>query len=160
PANIEYRVRTVHFGSPQTAVINLSRPYNVCTAKTGGRQMRRCTFALTSVLLLVQLSTAADIAAPARTVDIVDHSFGLTLPDPYRWMEGENNSEFTTWLAAQGARTRAELDASPIRARWTERLKVAGNSGRVHRLQRPTAGRVFFVREDNGQEGVLMVRDA
>jgi prolyl oligopeptidase len=32
--------------------------------------------------------------APARKVDTVDHEFGLTLPDPYRWMEGDKNPEF------------------------------------------------------------------
>lgn len=35
-----------------------------------------------------------DAPPPARTVDAVDHAFGLTLPDPYRWMEGNDNAEF------------------------------------------------------------------
>jgi prolyl oligopeptidase len=113
-----------------------------------------------ALLLTAALCQASDVAPPARTVDTVDRIYGLTLPDPYRWMEGENNPEFLTWLKAQGARTRAELDASPIHARWTERLKNAGNAGRLHRLQRPMAGRIFFLREDNGKEGVLMGRDA
>jgi prolyl oligopeptidase len=103
--------------------------------------------------------TPAKLPAPARKVDVVDREHGLVLPDPYRWMEGENNAEFQTWLKQQGEYTRAQLEASPIHARWGERLKVAGNATRVHRLQRPMAGRVFFKREDSGKEGVLMVRD-
>ena len=56
-------------------------------------------------------AAAATIDAPptARTVDVVDHEFGLILPDPYRWMEGENNAEFNVWLKAQGEYTRGKL---------------------------------------------------
>src|SRR3569623_2112756 len=47
----------------------------------------------------------------ARTVDVVDHQFGLSVPDPYRWMEGIGNTEYTTWLAAQGTWAKGELAA-------------------------------------------------
>jgi prolyl oligopeptidase len=75
-------------------------------------------------------------------------------------MEGENNAKFQSWLGERGSATRAALDASPIRTRWGERLKGAGSDTRLHRLQRPVAGRLFFLRAEHGQEGVLMVRDA
>ncbi|HEV7714652.1 MAG TPA: prolyl oligopeptidase family serine peptidase [Steroidobacteraceae bacterium] len=132
----------------------------------------RLSILLCSLFLSASLCSAADAPAspaatpppakaptPARKVDVVDREHGLVLPDPYRWMEGENNAEFQTWLKQQGAYTRAQLEASPIRARWAERLKVAGSTTRLHRMQRPMAGRIFFTREDGGKEGVLMVRD-
>jgi len=59
---------------------------------------------------------AATVSAPpaARTVEAADEAFGLRLPDPYRWMEGESNAEFDGWLRAQGAYGRAS--SMPSRA--------------------------------------------
>lgn len=120
--------------------------------------------ALCAVALCVVASASADpvpATAPprARTVDAADDSFGLHLPDPYRWMEGENNAEFNGWLAAQGAYGRARLDAAPRLQFWREHLGAVAHAGVVNRLQQPMGGRVFFLRLSAGHEGVLMVRD-
>src|SRR5271165_3219802 len=61
---------------------------------------------------------AADGPPATRAVSDVDHAFGLTLPDPYRWMEGAENPEFQAWLKLQGEYTRAQLDALPALALW------------------------------------------
>jgi prolyl oligopeptidase len=39
----------------------------------------------------------------ARTVDVVDRRFGLTLPDPYRWMENANDPDWQTFMRGQVA---------------------------------------------------------
>lgn len=96
---------------------------------------------------------------PARKVDAVERSFGLALPDPYRWMEGEKNAEFAAWLDGQGEFGRRQLDALPRLSYWRERLGAAARAGTINRLQVPAAGRIFFMRLLNGGEGVLMVRD-
>src|SRR6188474_3288828 len=49
----------------------------------------------------------------ARTVDVVDKQFGIDVPDPYRWMEGQGNKEHTDWLRAQGEHAAPELAAIP-----------------------------------------------
>lgn len=110
---------------------------------------------------MVPAPAAAPPAVPprARTVDVADDSFGLHLPDPYRWMEGENNGEFNAWLKAQGAYGRARLDAVPRLQFWRERLGAVAHGGVVNRLQQPMGGRLFFLRLAAGHEGVLMVRD-
>jgi prolyl oligopeptidase len=65
-----------------------------------------------SALAMQSVAAQTDKPPTARTVDVVDHVFGNTLHDPYRWMEGEHNVEFQQWLTAQGAYTRSKLDGS------------------------------------------------
>lgn len=126
--------------------------------------MQRILPSLVAALALAAAQApAADApSAPpvARRVEVIDRDFGLTLPDPYRWMEGEQNLQFQEWLRAQGAYTRAQLDAQPALARWRERLQAVSGAAVRNRLQAPAAGRVFFLRLEGGREGVLMVRDA
>jgi prolyl oligopeptidase len=107
------------------------------------------------------LSVATGQEPPrARTVDTVDEAFGLRLPDPYRWMEGESNPEFAAWLGAQGAHGRRQLDATPRLGFWRGRLDEVARGGVINRLQQPMGGRIFFLRLGQGREGVLMVRES
>ena len=98
--------------------------------------------------------------APARTVDVVDHAFGLTLPDPYRWMEGKDNAEFQAWLKAQGEFTRQELDKLPTTESWQARLNAASAKGVAYRSLTHVADRLFYVRSQGSDTGTLLVRDA
>jgi len=63
---------------------------------------------------------------PARTVDVVDKQFGIEAPDPYRWMEGTDNTEHTEWLRAQGEYTAKQLAAIPDRDKLYARLRELG----------------------------------
>ncbi|HTD28456.1 MAG TPA: prolyl oligopeptidase family serine peptidase [Xanthomonadaceae bacterium] len=96
----------------------------------------------------------------ARKVDVVDHAYGLTIPDPYRWMEGENNAEFDAWLKAQGAASRAKLDALPTLDAWRTRLAAGAAVTIKHFGQTLVGDRMFFMRAPAGREGMLMVREA
>jgi prolyl oligopeptidase len=96
----------------------------------------------------------------ARKVDVVDRDFGLSMPDPYRWMEGEGNAELNDWLRAQGAASRAKLDALPTLPAWRERLGKAASAGTSHFGHALVGGRLFFLRAEAGKEGVLMLREA
>lgn len=95
----------------------------------------------------------------ARTVDVVDHPFGMTLPDPYRWMEGKGNTEFLTWLKAQGAYGRSQLDAMPSMGQWRERMRAAGNGYQTNQHPVLVAGRLFYLRLEGASRGKLMVRE-
>ena len=102
----------------------------------------------------------SDGPPPTRRVDVVEHLFGNTLSDPYRWMEGEQNPEFQKWIAAQGDYTRAKLDALPTLKAWQETLQKTSGSEVVHRAQRYVGGRLFFIRQEGQGSGTLMVREA
>jgi prolyl oligopeptidase len=109
---------------------------------------------------LPALAAQADGPPTARTVDVVDHLFGTTLHDPYRWMEGEHNAEFQQWLAAQGNDTRARLDALPTLKAWQQALQKTNSSAVIYRAQRYAGGRLFFIRQTAEGSGTLMVREA
>ncbi|WP_162258284.1 prolyl oligopeptidase family serine peptidase [Frateuria sp. Soil773] len=119
--------------------------------------------ALACMLALAALPAFAGDPAPppeARATDVVDHVFGATLHDPYRWMEGEHNAEFQQWLAAQGEYTRARLDALPTLSNWRQALARTNGDTVVHRAQHYAGGRLFFIRQTAQGNGTLMVREA
>ncbi len=110
---------------------------------------------------VVFAATAAQAAAPAaKRVAAVDTVYGITIPDPYRWMEGPNNAAFAAWLRAQGQDGRAKLKTSPTLSMWQQRLNAASSASITNRLQHRVGGRIFFLRLEAGKQGVLMVRMA
>src|SRR5512145_144283 len=58
-----------------------------------------------------------------KTVDHVDVYHGVTVPDPYRWLEDDTSAETAKWVEAQNTVTFAYLDKIPYRAQLTARLK-------------------------------------
>ncbi|WP_266159425.1 prolyl oligopeptidase family serine peptidase [Dyella silvatica] len=132
------------------------------TTRLRGRRLPLRLVAVAGALTLSTLPAFAaqtDTPPPARTVDAVDHLFGTTLHDPYRWMEGEHNAEFQQWLAAQGDDTRAKLDALPTLKDWQQTLQKTNGSTVIYRAQRYVDGKLFFIRQAQGS-GTLMVREA
>lgn len=122
----------------------------------------RLAAAACALTLCMQPALAAQADGPptARTVDVVDHLFGATVHDPYRWMEGEHNAEFQQWLAAQGDDTRAKLDALPTLKAWQQALQETNGTTVIYRAQRYAGGRLFFIRQAAEGSGTLMVREA
>ena len=69
-------------------------------------------------------SAAAGPAYPAsRTGDAKDVLHGVTVADPYRWLEDVRTPEVQAWMKAQDDLTRRELAKVPQRARLLARLK-------------------------------------
>ena len=72
--------------------------------------------------------------APVRPV--TDSYFGVTVADPYRWMEQEGSQELGAWMRGQADWTRKQLDALPYRAQLLERLRAVNKSDRVYDVGR------------------------
>lgn len=115
---------------------------------------------LAAACAATSLPAHAQQTADTRRVDTVEHAFGLDMPDPYRWMEGEGNAEFDAWLRARGTETRKTLDALPSLAAWRERLGKVAGATRTHGGHVQVGDRLFFRRLEAGKEAVLMWRDA
>ena len=49
---------------------------------------------------------------------------GVTVHDPYRWLEDGESTEVAEWVAIHNRRTRQALDARPSWGRWHERLSA------------------------------------
>ena len=58
-----------------------------------------------------------------RKDDIVEDHFGVTIADPYRWLEDDNSAETKAWVEAQNKVTFAYLERLPFRQRIFARLK-------------------------------------
>lgn len=81
-----------------------------------------CAFA--AVLVPREAGAQGRVAYPAtRAVDAKDVLHGVTVPDPYRWLEDAKAPEVQAWMRAQDDLTRKELARVPERARLLARLK-------------------------------------
>jgi prolyl oligopeptidase len=99
----------------------------------------------------------------------VEEHFGVSVADPYRWMEGSGNAETAAWLRAQGEATTAALAAVPGRDVFLARLRALSASGTRTKGVRLAGDRTFYyrrgadaevyevvVRERDGRERVLL----
>jgi prolyl oligopeptidase len=100
----------------------------------------------------------SNLPAPARIEDVVDEHFGVRVPDPYRWLERQDD-EGTRWVRTQGAYATEVLAGLPDRDALLAR--VAELNARDTRSGFAVAGdRVFFTEHAaRADQGVLMVRD-
>ena len=74
--------------------------------------MIKLTHCLAPALLLLA-SQAFGQAVPTPKVDVTDTYHGVTVHDPYRWLEDAADPKVAAWTAAQNEHTRAYLDARP-----------------------------------------------
>jgi prolyl oligopeptidase len=94
---------------------------------------------------------------------VTDELYGMRIPDPYRWLEGDEKGKTTPevarWTDAQNARTRAVLDSLPGRAELEARLRPLME---ITSVSPPNmAGDLYFYRKREGtqRQHVLYVRD-
>lgn len=95
---------------------------------------------------------AAAFAAPlttsvptTRTDDVAETIHGVTIHDPYRWLEDQQSPETRAWIDAQNVYTRSVLDPLPGRAAISKRLEELL---KTDRFGTPVVrnGRYFFAR--------------
>ncbi len=95
--------------------------------------------------------------------DAVDDYHGTKVPDPYRWLEDAESERVRAWTAAQNARTREVLDATPapkLRARIRQMLEIGFCAAPAVRTTKAGGRRYFHTRREGGQnQPVLYVRD-
>lgn len=100
--------------------------------------------------LLVAATTALAQAlqppAPAPVRPVTDTYWGVTVTDPYRYMEDVKAPEVEAWMRAQNGHTRALLDSIPGRAPMLARVKEVEDAvaGRVVGVQRLANGLWFY----------------
>jgi prolyl oligopeptidase len=89
--------------------------------------------------------------SPARRFDyptsprgsIVDVLHGVSVPDPYRWLEDSDRPESQAWISAQNALTRRYLDRLPERDAIGARLRELWDFER-YELPFERGGRYFY----------------
>ena len=112
--------------------------------------------ACTGALMMIVVSAAATaqpaqrVATPARPV--VDVVHGVTLTDPYRWLEDGKDAEVEKWTRAQHAATLAWLDANapPVPGLRAELEQLIDRDNTRPPFFRK--GREFFLRTRKGEQ--------
>jgi prolyl oligopeptidase len=126
--------------------------------------MNRKLISLLALILLIAnafLCLAQEHKAPpaTRTDNVTETIHGVTITDPYRWLEDQNSPETRAWINAQNEYTAATLGKLPIRdrirARLTELLKIDTIGVPIAR-----GGRYFFSKRRADQnQAVIYVRN-
>jgi prolyl oligopeptidase len=92
---------------------------------------------------------------PTRTVDQVDDFHGVSVPDPYRWLEDANSDETKAWVTAQNQVTDAYLSAIPQREAIRRRLTALWDYEK-YGLPHREGSRYFFSKNSGLQNQSVM----
>lgn len=102
------------------------------------------------------------IVYPETTRDaVVETQFGVSVPDPYRWLEGDprTNTDVAAWIDAQQRFTTKHLSNLPGRDVFSRSLASTFDYERVG-IPQKSGGRYFFTRRGGDQnQPVLVMRD-
>lgn len=122
--------------------------------------------ALAAVLMQV-FGVPAAVAAPlcatgpavsypvSRTVDQKDDYHGVSVADPYRWLEDANSAETQAWVEAQNKLTQSYLAQIPRREAIKQRLTQLWNYERFS-VPFKEGGRYFYSRNDGLQNQAVL----
>ena len=94
-----------------------------------------------------------------RISDAADTFGGVTIPDPYRWLEDLDSPDVAAWVHAQNAVTQDHLATLPLREHYRSRLTELWNYPRTS-LPAIEANRLFYAHNTGLQrQAALYVRD-
>jgi prolyl oligopeptidase len=112
-----------------------------------------------ALALSAQLLPAQSVPPPAPVRPVTDTLHGVTVTDPYRWMEDEGR-ELTDWLRAQDAHTRAVLARIPGRGRLLAELRSLTTDAAVaSQARRVGDGYIYLKRNAGEQVPKLYIRE-
>lgn len=94
-----------------------------------------------------------------RKEEVVDTLWGTPVPDPFRWLEDDNDPEVIDWVKRQNEVTRSFLDDIPFRDQLRERYAELYNYEKISSPYR-VGDRFFIYRNDGLQnQAVIYVRE-
>ena len=113
------------------------------------------------VLTLIMTTVCPTFGAPPETrrENVTETLHGVTLTDPYRWLEDQNREETRQWIDTQMKYTRSVIGALPGRDELTSRVSAIL---KVDQIGSPHArgGKYFYTRRRAGQnQPALYMRD-
>lgn len=96
----------------------------------------------------------------ARKSDQVDNYHGVSVADPYRWLEDLDTGETKAWVDAENQLTQSYLSEIPERAKIRERLTKLWNYER-YSVPFKNGSRYFYYKNDGLQnQAILYVTDS
>ncbi len=107
-------------------------------------------FCIVALLAGCALTSSRLVYPATRTTHQVDVYHGISVADPYRWLEDDNSAETKAWVQAENQVTFAYLARIPQRAAIKQRLKQLWNYER-YGVPFKEGHRYFFTRNDGLQ---------
>jgi len=96
---------------------------------------------------------------PARVTNVVETEYGITLSDPYRWMEAPGNgAEVNAWYAEQNAYAETLLSGIPGHARLRDRVLALSKERDVVDRVVNAGDQLFFLERRVGDNAARLVR--
>ncbi|HEX8504567.1 MAG TPA: S9 family peptidase, partial [Hymenobacter sp.] len=89
--------------------------------------------------------------------DVTDTYFGVTIPDPYRWLEALDSPETAAWVTAQNEVTFGYLSQIPFRDKIRERLTEIWNYER-YGVPEQVGDDLVFSKNDGLQNQAVLYR--
>ena len=113
-----------------------------------------------AALQLHATSALAQVHYPPTPKDnTVDEYFGVSVADPYRWLENDTSRATAEWVEAENRVTRNYLDRIPMRGNILKRLKETANYEKIG-LPFENNGKWYVYRNDGLQnQSVLYQMD-
>lgn len=101
------------------------------------------------LLIGVSLHAMAQLTYPkTRKVDQIDMYHGVSVVDPYRWLEDDNSAETKAWVKAQNEVSFGYLEKLPLRETFKKRIEVLTD---YEKLSAPTRrGEWFYFYKNSG----------
>ena len=127
---------------------------------------RECEAVAFAILVLIMANVgngrAADRDAPPTPMETVtDLYHGVTVADPYRWLEKSSDKRVHEWSIAQNNRTRAYLDTLAVRKSIYNLLLVGSQLSDSYFDLHPAGDKIFARYRDVGRTMIAMLgRDA
>ncbi|MEO7328124.1 MAG: prolyl oligopeptidase family serine peptidase [Minicystis sp.] len=104
--------------------------------------------------MAIAVAVAPPPAPPRAAIRPVEEThFGVTITDPYRWMEQPDTAELDALLRAETEHARRALDALPLRAALLTRLRELDNLGVDLADVSLWKGSYFYLESEPGRDG-------
>ncbi|HET7359443.1 MAG TPA: prolyl oligopeptidase family serine peptidase [Rhodanobacteraceae bacterium] len=122
----------------------------------------RLAIALAAVLLAGTVAHAADAPPPPPTPRHAASSVlhGVTVPDPYRWLEDADAKPVQDWIKAQNAYTEKVLAAMPQGAALNKRVRELAITSTTRSSPLLAGGTLFYLRETPPQPQPELIAQA
>ena len=117
-----------------------------------------CWSALIPAALL--FSTAVAAPPPTPRDDIVTTMHGVTVRDPYRWLEDAESPKVQAWIDAQNANADRVMGRFTDAAAITRRVRRLALTGTQQYAPQLVHGTLFFMRERPPQPQPVLVAQA
>ena len=107
--------------------------------------------------LALALAVAPIVATAQRPPDTpteanIESYFGVTIDDPYRWLEALGSTEVREWFTRQNDYTREVLDVLPGRAALRARIADLNNTDTRIRALQSAGDSLFYLKRLPGQQ--------